>query len=202
MVPVAVLFWIVVPAFAQQESRQVLTALPAPAYAPDAAPHERTFFPKNWVRGHIDFEAAPSHNEPDLGRCSQAPAGQFGGASSACTAYARYILSGYIELQPIGRTFLRHVFLFSTPRFFFGRNVPQFLYTASFLSIADERSLGVAVELPKHFELRLSGHHGDWLGRYRGNLGGADLGTNGPYGNYATVGARWSFGGWDRSHGE
>ena len=33
----------------------------------------RTFFPHNWVRGYTDFEVAPSHNEPDLGRCEFPP---------------------------------------------------------------------------------------------------------------------------------
>ena len=31
---------------------------------------------------------------------------QFGGASSPCTAYARWVASGYIEMQPFGRTLL------------------------------------------------------------------------------------------------
>ncbi len=33
------------------------------------ASQARTFFPHNWVRGYTDFSVAPSHNEPDLGRC-------------------------------------------------------------------------------------------------------------------------------------
>src|SRR5256886_5480192 len=32
-------------------------------------PQSRTFLPHNWVRGYTDFSVAPSHNEPDLGRC-------------------------------------------------------------------------------------------------------------------------------------
>ena len=37
----------------------------------------RTFFPHNWVRGYTDFSVAPSHNEPDLGRCMfPQPAGE------------------------------------------------------------------------------------------------------------------------------
>ncbi len=150
------------------------------------------------MRGH-GFRGGASHNEPDLGRCSQAPAAEFGGASSACTAYARWILSGYIEMQPFGRTLLRHVFVFYTQQFYFGRNVPQF-YTASFAPIMDERILGVGIELPKNFELRLTSHRVDWLGRYAGNLGPADLGTDGTYGNNTTVGVRWNFGGWGHSH--
>jgi hypothetical protein len=46
----------------------------------------------------------------------------------------------------------------------------------------------------------------DWLGKYNHNLNvggtttGPDLGTAGPYGLYATIGARWYFGGYGRSH--
>ena len=37
------------------------------------APEDRAFFPRNWLRGFVGFDVAPSHNEPDLGRCSQSP---------------------------------------------------------------------------------------------------------------------------------
>jgi hypothetical protein len=195
----AVLLSTVAPAFAQQQANQASAVLPPPGAASFGVPEGRRFFPHNWLRGHVDFEGAGPTNEPDLGRCSQAPAALFGGANAPCTAYARYILSGYVEVQPIGRTFLRHVFLFYTPQFFFGRNVPRYLYTADFTPMADERSIGVGVELPKNFEFRVTQHRVDWLGRYTKNLGAADLGTSAPYGNYATVGLRWNFGGWGRS---
>jgi hypothetical protein len=197
---VAVLISVVTPGFAQQEPTAQRVASPEPAAAAYGAPESRILFPHGWVRGHTDFEVAPAHNEPDLGRCSQAPAAAFGGASSPCTAYARWVLSGYIEMQPFGRTLLRHVFLFYTQEFYFGRNVPRYLYTASFDPIMDERILGVGIELPKNFELRLSSHRVDWLGHSAGNLGPADLGTTGPYGNNTTVGLRWNFGGWGHTH--
>ena len=201
----AVVISMVTPAFAQQ-SEPVASLAPLavspepPAAAVIRAPGDPILFPRGWVRGYTDFEVAPSHNEPDLGRCSQLPAAQFGGASSPCTAFARWVASGYIEMQPFGRTPMRHVFLFYTQDFYFGRNVPQYLYTASFAPMMDERILGVGVELPKNFELRLTSHRVDWLGRYRGNLGPADLGTVGTYGNNTTVGLRWNFGGWGHSH--
>ena len=198
---IAVLISIVTPGFAQQPAPGTpLVRSPEPAAAMSEAPKDRTFFPHGWVRGHTDFDVAPARNEPDLGRCAQVPAAAFGGANSPCTAYARYVLSGYLELQPIGRTFLRRVFVFYTPQFFFGRNVPRYLYTASFAPIMDERSAGVGIELPRNFELRLTLHRADWLGRYTRNLGPADLGTDGLYGNNSTVGLRWNFGGWGRSH--
>jgi hypothetical protein len=177
-------------------------AAPAPKLAPWGVPEGRAFFPHNWVRGYVDFDVAPPHNEPDLGRCS--PVGSVivvaGGANSNCNAYARYLLGGYLEIQPFGKTMARHLFVFFTPTFSFGNNVPQFKYTASMAGIALDRSVGVGFELPKNFELRVTQHQVDWLGKYNHNVGLADLGTSGPYGLYTTVGARWSFGGYGRSH--
>ena len=141
------------------------------------------------------------YNEPDLSRCSPSRAVivSAGGANSTCDAYARYLLGGYLEVQPFGKTFARHVFAFFTPTFSFGNNVPQFKYTASMAGIAFERAVGVGIELPKNFEFRVTQHQVDWLGRYGNNVGLADLGTSGPYGLYTTIGARWYFGGYGRS---
>ena len=173
------------------------SASPFPAPSSWGVPEDKTFFPHDWVRGYTDFSFAPPHNEPDLGRC--APVSATVGATSTCNAYARYLLSGYLEVQPFGRTFARHVFVFFTPTFSFGNNVPQFKYTASMAPIAFERAVGVGVELPKNFEVRVTQHQVDWLGRYGKNVGPADLGTSGPYGLYTTIGARWYFGGYGRS---
>jgi hypothetical protein len=90
----------------------------------------------------------------------------------------------------------RRVFLFAEPRVFFGRNLPQLLYTYSARPMAFDRSVGIGVELVKNIELRLTQHQVDWVGRYQNNLGGADMGKNGPLGKYATVSARWYFGGY------
>ena len=168
----------------------------------------RTFFPHNWIRGYVDYEVAGPHNEPDLGRCSQSHTVivNAGGVNSPCNAYARYLLGGYLEIQPFGKTFARHFFLFWTPMFSFGNNVPQFKYTASMDAISYDRAIGVGLELPKNFELRVTQHQVDWLGKYKGNVGGGtpglDLGTPGPYGLYATVGARWYFGGYGHAREE
>ena len=159
-------------------------------------PAAATWFPRNWVRGYTDFEVAPSHNEPDLGRCAFPQPAASGGLTSACTAYARYLFSGYIELQPLNRTFAKHVFLFFEPKFSFGKNIPQLSYLSSMKPIAFDRSVGIAIELPKSLSLRVTQHQVDFLGRYANPLGPADLRTNGPYGLYATVGLRWSFGGY------
>jgi hypothetical protein len=109
------------------------------------------------------------------------------------------MLSGYLELQPLGRTPARHLFLFFEPRFSFGRNIPQLSYGASMEPIAYERSVGIGFQLPKNFDIRVTQHQVDYLGRYSKLLGSADLRTNGPYGLYATIGVRWSFGGYGRT---
>jgi hypothetical protein len=202
----AILAFAALSALAQDATRALATnaaAASGPARKSSSwgVPEDRTFFPHNWVRGYVDFDVAPPHNEPDLGRCSpvQAVIISAGGASSNCNAYARYLLGGYLEVQPFGKTFARHVFLFFTPTFSFGNNVPQFKYTASMAGIAFERAVGFGIELPKNFEFRVAQHQVDWLGKYNNNVGLADLGTSGPYGLYTTIGARWSFGGYGRS---
>lgn len=204
-----------IPALAQDATATVAVSSPAVAADPAAAaapkpsswgvPEGRMFFPRNWVRGYVDYEVAPPHNEPDLGRCTQSQTIIIaaGGANSPCNAYARYLLGGYLEVQPFGRTLARHLFVFFTPTFSFGNNVPQFKYTASMAGIAFERAVGIGFELPKNFEIRVTQHQVDWLGKYKNPIGtgtpGLDLGTSGPYGLYATVGARWYFGGYGRS---
>ena len=203
------------PALAQDATETVATpaaaapdsgAAPAPKPPSWGVPEGRMFFPHNWVRGYVNFDVAPPHNEPDLGRCTQSHAiiVDAGGASSPCNAYARYLLGGYLEIQPFGRTFARHLFVFFTPTFSFGNNVPQFKYTASMAGIAFERSVGFGFELPKNFEIRVTQHQVDWLGKYNNknvdlSVPGLDLGTSGPYGLYATIGARWYFGGYGRA---
>jgi hypothetical protein len=162
-------------------------------------PESPAFFPRNWIRGYTDFAVAPSHNEPDLGRCMYPQPVTAGGTASQCTAYARYLFSGYVEIQPLARTAARHLFLFFEPRFSFGRNVPQVSYEESMEPIAYDRSMGAGFQLPRNFELRLTQHQVDYLGRYSRLLGPADLRTNGPYGLYTTVSVRWSFGGYGRS---
>jgi hypothetical protein len=173
------------------------------ARAPDAPAHNEPraagWLAHNWVRGFVDFGVAPSHNEPDLGRCAfPQPAGS-GGSASLCTAYARYLFSGYVEIQPLNRTIARHLFIFLEPRFSFGNNIPQLKYTSSMQPIAFDRSVGAGFQLPKHFEIRATQHQVDFLGAYSKNLGTGDLRTTGPYGLYATFSLRWYFGGYNRA---
>jgi hypothetical protein len=150
-------------------------------------------------RGFVDFAVAPSHNEPDLGRCAFPQPASSGGMGSTCTAYARYLISGYVEMRPFARTFAHHLFLFLEPKMSFGNNLPQLKYLASMEPIAFDRSVGFGMELPRNFELRITQHQVDFLGKYAHSLGTADLRTTGPYGMYSTVSLRWSFGGYGHS---
>ena len=113
-----------------------------------------------------------------------------------CSAFARYMLSGYVEVRPFGRTQLRRFFLFGEPRFVFGKNLPQTLYTWSFDAIGVERTRG-ARTLPgqKGFEMRWTQHFlFSRFGARDRNLGSADLGPNGPWGRYNMIGVRKYFG--------
>ena len=56
---------------ATSSSRRAVDASPAPF-----------FFPHNWIRGYTEFAVAPSHNEPDLGRCMFPQPVTAGGAAS------------------------------------------------------------------------------------------------------------------------
>lgn len=149
-------------------------------------------FGHGFLRGYGDFELAPPHNEPDLGRCNQ--------PQPTCTAFARYIAEGYVEFQPFARTSLRHAYLFLDSRFFFGKTIPQVDYTYSMQPLAWERTMGLAVALPKHFELRITNHGVTSFPPFNVNLGPYDSGPNKePLGIYNTVGVRWYFGGYDHS---
>src|SRR5258708_12543492 len=85
------------------------TATVATSHASPTAEESRTFFPRNWVRGYTDFEVAPSHNEPDLGRCAFPPPS---GTTPTCTPSPPYLLALYVEFHPFGPTPPRHFFPF------------------------------------------------------------------------------------------
>ena len=75
---------------------------------------ERLLFPRNSVRGYVDFQVAPRQSEIDLGLCTvkrDNPYPEFLG----CNGYARYAWGGYVELQPVGRGPLRRLFIFLEP---------------------------------------------------------------------------------------
>jgi hypothetical protein len=155
---------------------------------------DRMFFPRDMLWGWAQFELAPPHNEIDPNLCAAA-AGKYGGVNAPCSMFARYMLSGTLEVRPFGRGQLRRFMLFGSPAFLFGKNLPQTLYTWSFDAIGIEHSWGAAIYAGKGFEFRVTQHFlFDRLGARDTNLGVADLGSNGPWGRYATVGVRKTFG--------
>jgi len=173
----------------------VVSAQEAPAKSGAApAASDRLFLPRDMFWGYGQFDLAPPHNEIDPNLC-RADAGITGGVNDPCNAFARYMLSGYVEARPFGRTQLRRLFLFGEPRFLFGKNLPQTLYTWSFDAIGLENSWGGGVYLSKGFEMRVTQHFlFTRFGARDRNLGSADLGPNGPWGRYTTIGVRKYFG--------
>ena len=83
-------------------------ANPSPRPTSWGTPEGRLLFPHNWVRGYVDFSFAPPHNEPDLGRCSQSSAGNFGGG-----------LAVNMDVTGIFETSNDNLFQASTSRFHF-----------------------------------------------------------------------------------
>jgi len=173
----------------------------APVADPQAAPSpkpasnaDRMFFPKDWYWGWAQFDLAPPHNEVDPNLCA-ANAGQYGGKNAQCNAFARYMISGTVELRPFGQTWLRGFVAFFDPTFLFGKTVPQYLYTWSWSGIGMEYSWGVGYNLPKRFEVRFTGHPViQRFGARDQPLGPAWLGSNGPWGQYNAIGVRKYFG--------
>ena len=162
----------------------------------DAEAQQRMFFPRDMLWGWGQFDLAPPHNEIDPNLCA-GNAGQYppGGANAPCSMFARYMLSGMLEVRPFGRGPLRRFMVFGAPTFLFGKTIPKTLYTWSPDAIGIEHSWGGAIYIAKGFEFRVTQHFlFDRLGARDTNLGGADLGNNGPWGRYMTVGVRKSFG--------
>jgi len=171
-------------------SAQVEAALPVTSHETSG----RTFLPRDTFWGYGQFDLAPPHNEIDPNLC-RADAGISGGVNSPCNAFARYMASGYVEARPFGRGEFRRFFVFGEPRFLFGRNLPQTLYTWSMAPIGLENSWGGGLFLGKGFEVRWTQHFLiTRFGVRDRNLGPADLGPNGPWGRYNTIGVRKYFG--------
>jgi hypothetical protein len=160
----------------------------------EAGLNDRMFFPKDMLWGWAQFDLAPPHNEIDPNLC----AGNSyvdGGANAPCNMFARYMLSGILEVRPFGRGPLRRFMVFGAPAFLFGKNVPKTLYTWSPDAIGIEHSWGVGIYMTRGFEFRVTQHFlFDRLGARNKNLGVADLGNNGPWGRYMSLGVRKTFG--------
>lgn len=156
--------------------------------------NDRMFFPRDMLWGWAQLDLAPPHNEIDPNLCA-GNVGQLQGANATCTMFARYMLSGLLEVRPFGRGPLRRFMVFGAPAFLFGKNIPKTLYTWSPDAIGIEHSWGAGIYMGKGFEFRVTQHFlFDRLGARSGNVGVGDLGTNGPWGRYVSLGVRKSFG--------
>src|SRR5580704_17354391 len=107
--------------------------------------------------GLAQFDLGPPHNEIDPGICA-GNAGQYGGVNAPCSMFARYMLSGMLEVRPFGQTQLRRFMVFGAPSFLFGKTIPQTLYTWSPDAIGIEHSWGVGIFIAKGFEFRVTQH--------------------------------------------
>jgi len=154
---------------------------------------DRFFLPRDTFWGYAQFDLAPPHNEIDPNLCA-ANAGSYGGVNAPCSEFARYMLSGQLEVRPFGKGLLRRFMLFGEPSFLFGKNLPKTLYTWSFDAIGIEHSWGLGVYIAKGSEFRVTQHFFNRLGAGDKNLGPADLGPNGPWGRYNAFGIRKYFG--------
>ena len=155
---------------------------------------DRMFFPHDTFWGYAQFDLAPPHNEIDPNLCA-GNAGQYGGVNAPCSLFARYMLSGLLEVRPFGKGQFRRIMFFGQPAFLFGKTIPQTLYTWSPDAIGIEHSWGLGVYIAKGFEFRVTQHFlFDRLGARDRNLGPADLGNNGPWGRYNAIGVRKYFG--------
>jgi len=160
----------------------------------DASSGDRMFFPHDMFWGWAQVDLAPPHNEIDPNMCA-GNAGNYGGVNAPCSLFARYMLSGILEVRPFGKTPLRRFMIYVAPAFLFGKTIPKTLYTWSPDAIGVEHSWGAGIYIGKGFEFRVTQHFlFDRFGARDRNLGPADLGTNGPWGRYLTVGVRKSFG--------
>jgi hypothetical protein len=155
---------------------------------------DKFFLPKDTLWGYAQFDLAPPHNEIDPNLCAS-NAGTYGGVNAPCSLFARYMLSGLLEVRPFGKGQLRRFMVWGQPSFLFGKTIPQTLYTWSPDAIGIEHSWGVAIYIAKGFDVRFTQHFlFDRLGARDTNLGAADLGNNGPWGRYNTIGVRKTFG--------
>jgi len=185
------------PANSPQNTNTVMTGdviHGTPAKSDQAEAQPRMFFPRDMFWGWAQLDLAPPHNEIDPNLCA-GNAGQYGGTNAPCSMFARYMLSGMLEVRPFGRGELRRFMVFWAPSFLFGKTIPQTLYTWSPDAIGIEHSWGGGIYIGKGFEFRITQHFlFDRLGARDTSLGVADLGNNGPWGRYMTLGVRKSFG--------
>ena len=164
-----------------------------PAVSHDSS--EPMFLPRDTFWGYGQFDLAPPHNEIDPNIC-RADAGISGGVNDPCNAFARYMISGYVEAQSLwarrssaGSSCLESLD-FCLARIFRRRFIPGRWMRSGWRT----RGAGGFI-WAKGFEMRVTQHFlFTRFGARDRNLGPADLGPNGPWGRYNTVGVRKYFG--------
>src|SRR5438309_8440461 len=77
----------------------------------DAGSGDRMFFPHDMFWGWAQLDLAPPHNEVDPNLCSGDVANN-GGINDPCSMFARYMLSGILEVRPFGRGPLRRFMVY------------------------------------------------------------------------------------------
>ena len=157
---------------------------------------ERMLFPRDMFWGWGQLDLAPPHNEIDPNICA-GNAGQYGGVNAPCSLCSpATCCRACWRCVPLAAGQLRRFMVFGAPAFLFGKTIPQTLYTWSPDAIGIEHSWGVGIYIAKKgFEFRVTQHFlFDRLGARDTYLGVADLGNNGPWGRYMTLGVRKSFG--------
>lgn len=73
-----------------------------PTQDPVMQDSDKFFLPKDTLWGYAQFDLAPPHNEIDPNMCA-GNAGAYGGVNAPCSLFARYMLSGLLEVRPFGK---------------------------------------------------------------------------------------------------
>ena len=174
-------------------SNQVTDPQTTPSPKP-ASSADRMFFPKDWYWGWAQFDLAPPHNEVDPNLCAAnaGPIRRQERPVQCICALHDFRDDGAAPDRP-DVSARRDVLLRS--------DVPLRQECAAVsLHLVVERDwngvrLGRGVDLPKRFEVRFTGHPAiQRFGARDQPLGPAWLGSNGPWGQYNTIGVRKYFG--------
>ncbi len=105
---------------------------------------ERMFFPRDMFwDGHSS--TWPHHKTRSIRTSAPGMPGDYGGVNAPCSLFARYMLSGVLEVCPFGRGPLRRFMVWGAPTFLFGKTIPKTLYTWSPDAIGIEHSWGVGM---------------------------------------------------------
>ena len=99
-----------------------------PAFVAQSNAQTQATVTDNWIRGYVQFDLAPPHNEIDSGLCMGAPESR-SPANAACSAFARFMASGHLEVRPFQKLpapILKTIYVFGDPSFLFAPGEPCF----------------------------------------------------------------------------